>query len=118
MLVVSIDGGCTGVNNVKSGIIGATAQQYPVKMAELGVKAIVDLAKTGKKPANSRGPGLLQHRRRSSSRTSRPTASRASPPPRPPTSAGESNPPSFTAGGEAGARHRPPRTASTELAPL
>jgi fructose transport system substrate-binding protein len=56
VLVVSIDGGCPGVNNVKSGIIGATAQQYPVKMAELGVKAIVDLAKTGQKPANS--PGL------------------------------------------------------------
>lgn len=55
VLVVSVDGGCTGVNNVKSGVIGATAQQYPVKMAELGVKAIVELAKTGKKPANSEG---------------------------------------------------------------
>ena len=55
VLVVSVDGGCTGVNNVKSGVIGATAQQYPVKMAELGVKAIVELAKTGKKPANSAG---------------------------------------------------------------
>ncbi|GAB12827.1 fructose ABC transporter fructose-binding protein [Arthrobacter globiformis NBRC 12137] len=56
VLVVSVDGGCSGVNNVKAGVIGATAQQYPVKMAELGVKAIVELAKTGKKPANS--PGL------------------------------------------------------------
>ncbi|MEV4953143.1 substrate-binding domain-containing protein [Paenarthrobacter nitroguajacolicus] len=55
VLIVSVDGGCTGVNNVKSGVIGATAQQYPVKMAEMGVKAIVDLAKTGKKPANSEG---------------------------------------------------------------
>ena len=55
VLVVSVDGGCTGVDNVKSGIIGATAQQYPVKMAELGVKAIVDLAKTGEKPSNSEG---------------------------------------------------------------
>ena len=54
-LIVSVDGGCSGVNKVKSGVIGATAQQYPVKMAELGVKAIVDLAKTGKKPANSEG---------------------------------------------------------------
>ena len=35
--------------------IGATAQQYPVKMAEMGVKAIVELAKTGKKPANTAG---------------------------------------------------------------
>ncbi|WP_247043548.1 substrate-binding domain-containing protein [Arthrobacter rhizosphaerae] len=55
VLVVSVDGGCSGVNNVKSGVIGATAQQYPVKMAELGVKAIVEIAKTGKKPANSEG---------------------------------------------------------------
>ena len=55
VLVVSVDGGCTGVSNIKSGVIGATAQQYPVKMAELGVKAIVELAKTGKKPANSAG---------------------------------------------------------------
>lgn len=55
VLVVSVDGGCTGVNNVKSGVIGATAQQYPVKMAELGVKAIVDLATTGNKPSNSEG---------------------------------------------------------------
>jgi fructose transport system substrate-binding protein len=55
VLIVSIDGGCAGVNNVKSGVIGATAQQYPIKMAEMGVKAIVELAKTGKKPANSAG---------------------------------------------------------------
>lgn len=55
VLIVSVDGGCAGVNNVKSGVIGATAQQYPIKMAEMGVKAIVELAKTGKKPANSAG---------------------------------------------------------------
>ena len=55
VLVVSIDGGCTGVNNVKSGIIGATAQQYPVKMAQLGVQAIHDLATSGKKPSVSAG---------------------------------------------------------------
>ena len=29
VLVVSVDGGCSGVNNVKAGVIGATAQQYP-----------------------------------------------------------------------------------------
>lgn len=55
VIIVSVDGGCAGVDNVKSGVIGATAQQYPVKMAELGVKAIVDLAKSGTKPANSEG---------------------------------------------------------------
>ena len=51
-----MSGGCRGDTIGKPGVIGATAQQYPVKMAELGVKAIVDLAKTGQKPANS--PGL------------------------------------------------------------
>ena len=50
VLIVSVDGGCAGVGQVKDGIIGATSQQYPVKMAELGVKAIVDLAKNGTKP--------------------------------------------------------------------
>jgi len=55
VLIVSIDGGCAGVDNVKQGIIGATSQQYPVKMAELGVKAIVDLAKNGTKPKVSDG---------------------------------------------------------------
>ena len=56
MIVVSIDGGCAGVKQVKDGIIGATAQQYPVKMAELGVQAIVDLINKGAKPTTS--PGL------------------------------------------------------------
>jgi fructose transport system substrate-binding protein len=53
--IVSVDGGCPGVNNVKAGIIGATSQQYPLKMAEDGVQAIVDYAKSGKKPANPAG---------------------------------------------------------------
>lgn len=47
--VVSVDGGCEGVRNVRKGIIAATSQQYPLKMASLGVKAGVDFAKTGKK---------------------------------------------------------------------
>jgi fructose transport system substrate-binding protein len=55
-ILVSIDGGCTGVGQVKSGIIGATSQQYPSKMAALGMEAIVKLAKTGAKPNVT--PGL------------------------------------------------------------
>ena len=55
VLIVSIDGGCAGVGQVKDGIIDATSQQYPVKMAELGVKSIVDLVKDGTKPENSEG---------------------------------------------------------------
>lgn len=55
VLLVSVDGGCTGVGYVKDGIIGATSQQYPVKMAQLGVEAIVKLATTGEKPAVTDG---------------------------------------------------------------
>jgi fructose transport system substrate-binding protein len=55
LIVVSIDGGCAGVDQVKDGTIGATSQQYPVKMAELGVQAIYDLVKTGKAPENTEG---------------------------------------------------------------
>jgi len=56
VVMVSVDGGCPGVKNVKAGVIGATSQQYPLVMASLGVAAVVDYAKTGKKPEPS--PGL------------------------------------------------------------
>lgn len=55
VLVVSVDGGCAGVQEVKSGVINATSQQYPVKMAELGVAAIKKIATGGEKPAVSPG---------------------------------------------------------------
>jgi fructose transport system substrate-binding protein len=48
--IVSVDGGCTGVRGVKAGQITATSQQYPLKMASLGVAAVVAYAKTGVKP--------------------------------------------------------------------
>ena len=38
------------MENVKSGAIGATSQQYPLKMAEEGVKAIVAYSKDETKP--------------------------------------------------------------------
>jgi fructose transport system substrate-binding protein len=53
--IVAIDGGCTGVGYVQQGILGATAQQYPSKMAAQGMDAIVAFAKTGKKPLDSAG---------------------------------------------------------------
>jgi fructose transport system substrate-binding protein len=53
--IVAIDGSCTGVQGVKAGIIDADSQQYPLKMASLGIKAIVEFSKTGKKPAASAG---------------------------------------------------------------
>jgi len=54
-IVVSVDGGRAGIENVKSGCIGATSQQYPLLMADLGVQAIFDIVKTGTKPAVSAG---------------------------------------------------------------
>lgn len=56
VLIVAVDGGCTGVKNVAAGVIGATSQQYPLLMASKGIAAVVEFAKTGKKPANT--PGL------------------------------------------------------------
>ncbi len=49
VVIVSVDGGCAGVKNVKAGVIAATSQQYPLKMASMGVDAGVEYAKTGKK---------------------------------------------------------------------
>ena len=54
-LIVSVDGGCPGVASVKSGVIGATSQQYPLKMAGLGIDAIAAYAKDGTKPAVTEG---------------------------------------------------------------
>ncbi len=53
--IVTIDGGCTNLPFVASGEIGATAGQFPGKMALDGVKAIAEYAKTGNKPANQPG---------------------------------------------------------------
>ena len=58
VLLVSIDGGCEGVRNVKAGEIAATSQQYPLKMAALGVQAGVEYAKTGKKPSGYTDTGV------------------------------------------------------------
>ena len=57
-MIVSVDGGCAGVKDVKAGVIAATSQQYPLKMASMGVEAGVDYAKTGKKASR-----LHRHRR-------------------------------------------------------
>ncbi|MEM1398914.1 MAG: sugar ABC transporter substrate-binding protein [Pseudomonadota bacterium] len=56
VLVVSVDGGCPGVQNVVDGVIGATSQQYPLLMASLGIEAIAAWAADGSKPEPT--PGL------------------------------------------------------------
>lgn len=55
VLIVSVDGGCPGIASVKSGVIGATSQQYPLLMASKGVEAIAAFAKDGTRPTVSEG---------------------------------------------------------------
>jgi fructose transport system substrate-binding protein len=58
VMIVSVDGGCTGVKAVKDGTIAATSQQYPLKMASQGVDAVVDYAQTGKKVSGYTDTGV------------------------------------------------------------
>ena len=55
VLIVAVDGGCAGVQNVADGVIGATAQQYPLDMARLGIEAIAAFAADGTLPENTEG---------------------------------------------------------------
>jgi len=56
VLIVSVDGGCPGVQNIADGVLGATSQQYPLLMASKGVEAVAAYAKDGTKPEAT--PGL------------------------------------------------------------
>ena len=58
VIVVSVDGACQGVRDIQAGRLSATAQQYPVKMAELGVAAGAAFIKTGKKPSGFTDTGV------------------------------------------------------------
>jgi len=58
VVIVAVDGGCTGVQAVKDGEIAATSQQYPLKMAQLGVEAVVEFAKSGTKPSGYTDTGV------------------------------------------------------------
>ena len=58
VLIVSIDGGCAGVRHVAAGAIGATAMQYPLRMASLGMEAVVEFYRTGRRPEKPPGPGF------------------------------------------------------------
>jgi len=58
VMIVSIDGGCTGVQGVTDGQIAATSQQYPLVMAQLGVEAVVNFAETGEAPSGYTDTGV------------------------------------------------------------
>jgi fructose transport system substrate-binding protein len=57
-LLVSVDGGCTGVKGVKDGKIAATSQQYPLKMASEGVQAVVDSVRNNAKVSGYHDTGV------------------------------------------------------------
>ena len=59
VVVVSVDGGCPGVQAVAEGAIGATSQQYPLLMAALGVEAIKAWADDGIKPELTPGKAFF-----------------------------------------------------------
>ena len=58
VVIVSVDGGCAGVADVGKGVIAATSQQYPLRMAAMGVAAGVEYARTGKKVSGYTDTGV------------------------------------------------------------
>ena len=58
VVIVSVDGGCDGIKDVGAGVIAATSQQYPLKMAAMGVDAGIEYAKSGKKVAGYTDTGV------------------------------------------------------------
>jgi fructose transport system substrate-binding protein len=58
VVIVSVDGGCAGIKDVGAGVITATSQQYPLKMASMGVAAGVEYAKSGKKASGYTDTGV------------------------------------------------------------
>ncbi|MBI3214471.1 MAG: substrate-binding domain-containing protein [Mycobacterium sp.] len=58
--VVSVDGGCDpGMKMVQSGVVGATAQQYPLQMAVQGVDAIAAYLRDGTRPIPNQGSDMV-----------------------------------------------------------
>lgn len=53
--VVSIDGGCEGMEAIKRGELAATAQQFPRQMSALGVDALAKYIEDGTTPSNEGG---------------------------------------------------------------
>src|SRR3954452_25261815 len=58
-ILVSVDGGCDAIKRgIKPGIIDATSQQYPLKMASLGVEKGAAAARGGPKPSGYTDTGV------------------------------------------------------------
>ncbi|HEX6013585.1 MAG TPA: substrate-binding domain-containing protein, partial [Geminicoccaceae bacterium] len=58
-ILVSVDGGCEAIEKgIKTGVIDATSQQYPLKMAALGVEKGAAWARGGEKPSGYTDTGV------------------------------------------------------------
>ena len=58
VMIVSVDGGCAGVRGIIDGRIDATSQQYPLRMASLGVETIANFVITGESPEGYTDTGV------------------------------------------------------------
>ena len=61
MLIVAVDGGCPGVKMVKDGVVGATAQQYPLLVAaeRRGGRGQSSSSPARSRPASTTGEKLV-----------------------------------------------------------
>ena len=58
-ILVSVDGGCDAIQRgIKTGVIDATSQQYPLKMAQLGVEKAAAAVRGGEKPSGYLDTGV------------------------------------------------------------
>ena len=58
VILVTVDGGCRGVEDVASGRFAATAQQYPIRMATLGIDAAMAFLKDDARPTGYTDTGV------------------------------------------------------------
>ena len=56
VLIVSVDGGCAGIADVGKGVIAATSQRYPLRMAAMGVAAAWNTPRPARRSAATPTP--------------------------------------------------------------
>jgi fructose transport system substrate-binding protein len=59
VLVTSIDGSCAGVRSVADGTIGATVMQFPIRMGEMAVEAVIKAVNDGVMPNGFHNTGTV-----------------------------------------------------------
>ena len=59
VLVTSIDGSCSGVRSIADGTIGATVMQFPIRMGQMAVEAVIKAVNDGVKPSGFHNTGTV-----------------------------------------------------------